>query len=75
MCDQALVFPVHFVAITCCTHAINISLYGMLYDYIYAALQVIINVIIVIGIEPNCVRLTHVTLVKAGVELSVTLVV
>ena len=35
----------------------------MLYDYISTALQDVINVIIVIGIESNYVRLTHVTLV------------
>ena len=45
-----------------CTHAVNIPLYGMLCDYIIAALQAMISVIIVIGIRVRLRKtITHVT--------------
>ena len=48
-----------------CTHAVNIPLYGMLCDYIIAALQAMISVIIVIGIRVRLRKtITHVTLVS-----------
>ena len=41
-----------------CTHAVNI-LYGMLCNYISAALQVMISFIIVIGIEADYITTLH----------------
>ena len=53
-----------------CTHAVNIPLYGMLCDYIIAALQAMISVIIVIGIRVRLRKtITHVTITHLCVTL------